>query len=93
MGDLVAGHLAGNVATRKVVLAWSVRTTETLEWVRPWMDEILAMPNRKEILEVLLFITKPRTAREVISRSEMIQMFPEQNINPAQELSIGVLDD
>ncbi|MCJ1427989.1 hypothetical protein MMC29_005896 [Sticta canariensis] len=74
--DLIAGHLAGTVATRKVVLVWSVRTTETLEWVRPWMDEILAMPNRKEILKVLLFITKPRNAREVISRSEMVQMFP-----------------
>lgn len=74
--DLLAGHLAGTVATRKVVLVWSVRTTETLEWVRPWMDEVLAMPNRKEALKVLLFVTKPRNAREVISRSETVQMFP-----------------
>lgn len=74
--DLLAGHLAGTVATRKIVLVWSVRTTETLEWVRPWMDEVLAMPNRKEVLKVLLFITKPRNAREVISRSETVQMFP-----------------
>lgn len=74
--NLLAGHLAGTVATRKVILVWSVRTTETLEWVRPWMDEVLAMPNRKEVLKVLLFITKPRNAREVISRSETVQMFP-----------------
>lgn len=74
--DLLAGHLAGTVATRKVILVWSVRTTETLEWVRPWMDEVLSMPNRKEVLKVLLFITKPRNAREVISRSETVQMFP-----------------
>lgn len=74
--DLLAGHLAGTVATRKVILVWSVRTTETLEWVRPWMDEVLAMPNRKEVLKVLLFITKPRNTREVISRSETVQMFP-----------------
>lgn len=74
--DLLAGHLAGTVATRKVILVWSVRTTETLEWVRPWMDEVLAMPNRKQVLKVLLFITKPRNAREVISRSETVQMFP-----------------
>lgn len=73
--DLLEGHLAGTVATRKIILVWSVRTTETLEWVRPWMDQILAMPNRREVLKVLLFVTKPRNVREVVSRSEMVQMF------------------
>lgn len=74
--DLLNGHQAGTVATRKVILVWSVRTTETLEWVRPWMDDILAMPNRREVLKVLLFVTKPRNVREVVSRSERVQMFP-----------------
>lgn len=74
--DLLGGNLAGTVATRKIILVWSVRTTDSLEWVRPWMDEILAMPNRREVLKVLLFVTKPRNAREVISRSERVQMFP-----------------
>lgn len=73
--DLLDGHLAGTVATRKIILVWSVRTAETLEWVRPWMDEILAMPNRREVLQVLLFVTKPRNVREVVSRSERVQMF------------------
>ncbi len=34
------------------------------------------MPNRREVLKVLLFVTKPRNAREVVSRSETVQMFP-----------------
>ncbi|KAK4695455.1 hypothetical protein P7C71_g2302, partial [Lecanoromycetidae sp. Uapishka_2] len=74
--DLLHGHAAGTVATQKIVLVWSVKNTETLEWVRPWMDEILQMPNRKQVLKVLLFVTKPRSAREVVSRSETVQMYP-----------------
>lgn len=74
--DLLAGHEAGTVATQKIVLVWSVKNTETLEWVRPWMDEILQMPNRKQVLKVMLFVTRPRSAREVISRSETVLMFP-----------------
>jgi len=74
--DLLAGYHDGTVAARKVVLVWSVRTTEQLEWVRPWMDQILAMPGRRELLKILLFVTKPRSAREVVSPSATVQMFP-----------------
>ena len=74
--DLLLRHRAGTVATQKVVLCWSVKNTETLEWIRPWMDEILQMGNRKQVLRVLLFVTQPRSAREVVSRSETVQMFP-----------------
>ncbi len=73
---LIEGNEAGTVATRKIILVWSVRTTETLEWIRPWMDQILAMPNRRQILKILLFVTKPRSAREVVSRSETVLMYP-----------------
>lgn len=74
--DLLLGNEAGTAATRKIILVWSIRTTETLEWIRPWMDEILALPNRRQVLKVLLFVTKPRSTREVVSRSETVQMFP-----------------
>ena len=80
--DLLQGQQAGTVATQKVVLCWSVKNTETLEWIRPWMDEILQMSNRKQVLKVLLFVTQPRSAREVVSRSETVQMFPGR-CNPA----------
>ena len=74
--DLLRGHAAGTIATQKIILVWTVKNTETLEWVRPWMDEILQMPNRKQVLKVLLFVTKPRSAKEVVSRSETVQMYP-----------------
>ncbi|KAL6720364.1 hypothetical protein ACLMJK_002285 [Lecanora helva] len=74
--ELLEGHAAGTVATQKIVLVWSVKNTETLEWIRPWMDQILQMGNRKQVLKVMLFVTKPRNPREVVSRSETVQMFP-----------------
>ncbi|KZF24127.1 putative metalloreductase [Xylona heveae TC161] len=74
--DLLRGYEEGTVAARKLVLVWSVRHTEHLEWVRPWMDQILSMPGRREVLKVLLFVTKPRSPREVISPSATVQMYP-----------------
>ena len=74
--DLIAGYADGTVATRKIVLVWTVRTTEHLEWVRPWMDVVLQMPGRREILKILLFVTKPKSPREVVSPSATVQMFP-----------------
>lgn len=58
---LLQGYERGTVSTRKVVFVWSVPNVESLEWVRPWMDEILHMSCRREVLKVLLFVTKPRT--------------------------------
>lgn len=74
--DLLAKYEEGSVATQKIIFVWSVRTTEQLEWIRPWMDEILAMPYRKQVVKIMMFITKPRDAREVRSRSETVLMFP-----------------
>ncbi|KAL1650864.1 hypothetical protein SLS58_000983 [Diplodia intermedia] len=73
---LVAGYHAGTVAARKVVLVWSIPNTECLEWVRPWMDEILRMPGRREVLKILLFITRPKNHAEINSTSGSVQMFP-----------------
>ena len=74
--DLLARYEEGQVATQKIILVWSVRTTEHLEWIRPWMDEILAMPYRKQVVKIMMFVTKPRDAREVRSRSETVLMYP-----------------
>ena len=74
--DLLIGNMEGTTATQKIVLIWTVKNTETLEWIRPWMDQVLALPNRKQVLKVMLFVTRPRSAREVVSRSETVLMFP-----------------
>ena len=73
--DLLEGNAAGTVATQKIVLVWTVPTVECLEWVRPWMDQILPMGNRTQVLKILIYVTRPRSPREVISRSETVKMF------------------
>lgn len=73
---LIEGFNEGVIATRRVTLVWIIRDTESLEWVRPWMDEILRMPRRREILNIRLFVTRPKNTREIHSASSTVQMFP-----------------
>lgn len=73
---LIEGFNNGSVATRRITLIWIVRDYESLEWIRPWMDEVLRMPNRKEILTIKLFITRPKNSKEIVSASTTVQMFP-----------------
>lgn len=73
---LLQGRTDGTVATRKVLLVWIIREAEHLEWVRPWMDEILCMKGRRDILTIKLFITRPKNPREIISPSSTVQMLP-----------------
>lgn len=74
--DLVAGFANGTVATRKIVLVWIIQTPEHLEWIRPWMTEILAMDRRREVLKIMLFVSRPRSTKEIHSPSSTVQMFP-----------------
>ncbi|KAH7037476.1 ferric reductase like transmembrane component [Microdochium trichocladiopsis] len=73
---LIEGHNDGVVATRRITLVWVMRDTEALQWIRPWMDEVLRLPNRREILSIKLFITRPKNAKEINSPSSTVQMFP-----------------
>lgn len=72
--DLVQGYADGTVATRKITLVWVVPHTECLEWVRPWMHEILGMEKRREVLRVLLYITRATLRQEIKSPSETVRM-------------------
>ena len=72
--DLISGYANSTTATRRIILVWTVRTTEQLEWVRPWMDTLLSMPGRRDVLQVELFITKPKSPREIHSPSGTVQM-------------------
>lgn len=73
---LMLQYAAGTCSTRKILLVWSVPNTEALEWVRAWMDRILKMEHRRDVLRVQLFVTKPRHREEVISNTGSVQMFP-----------------
>ncbi|KAL2259430.1 hypothetical protein VTK26DRAFT_6905 [Humicola hyalothermophila] len=73
---LIEGYNAGTVATRRITLVWIVREYEVLEWARPWMDKILRLPRRKEILQIRLFVTRPKASNQITSSSTTVQMFP-----------------
>lgn len=79
---LMLQYQAGTSSTRKILLVWSVPNTESLEWVRNWMDQVLRMEFRRDVLRIQLFITKPRHRGEVVSSTGSVQMFPGR-CNPA----------
>jgi len=74
--DLVVAYSNGTAAVRKVVLVWVIQSPEHLEWIRPWMTEILAMEKRREVLRIMLFVSRPRSTKEIHSPSATVQMFP-----------------
>lgn len=76
MRHLVDGFNEGTVATRRVTLVWIIREYESLEWVRPYMDTVLRIPNRKAILRVQIFVTRPQNPRDITSASTTVRMFP-----------------
>jgi len=74
--DLVAGYANGTVAARKIILVWTIQSPEHLEWIRPWMTSILAMDKRRDVLRIMLFVSRPRSTKEIHSPSATVQMFP-----------------
>lgn len=73
---LLEGYNAGTVATRRLTLVWIIREYESLEWVRPYMDTILRIPNRKDLLRIQVFVTRPQNPRDIVSSSSTVKMFP-----------------
>ncbi|EDN05717.1 conserved hypothetical protein [Histoplasma mississippiense (nom. inval.)] len=85
---------AGTIATRRIHLIWSVRTTEQLTWVSGFMDYILQLPKRREMLVTKLFISKPRSHKDIRSPSGTLLMFegrcrPDVIIDEAMEKHVG----
>ncbi|KLJ09438.1 hypothetical protein EMPG_15148 [Blastomyces silverae] len=73
---LIEGYTQGTVSARRVTLVWIIQSPEHLEWIRPWMNTILSMEGRRDVLRIMLFITRPRNTREIHSPSSTVQMFP-----------------
>ena len=72
---LLSGAHAKTVATRKIVLVWTVKDSSHFGWVRPWMDEIMVMPGRREMLKILLYVTKPRNPADYRSPGGTIRTY------------------
>ncbi|KAH7115386.1 ferric-chelate reductase [Dactylonectria estremocensis] len=73
---LLEGYNEGTVATRRITLVWIIREYESLEWVRPYMDTILRILHRKDVLRIHIFITRPQDPRDFVSASTTVRMFP-----------------
>jgi hypothetical protein len=73
---ILHGYNDGTVATRRLTLVWIVREYESLEWVRPYMDTLLRIPNRKDILRIQVFVTRPKNPKDITSASTTVRMFP-----------------
>ena len=74
--QLISGYTENMVAARRITLVWIIQSPEHLEWIRPWMTTILGMDKRRDILRIMLFITRPRNTKEIHSPSSTVQMFP-----------------
>ena len=73
---LLDGFNAGTVATRRVILVWSIRREEQMEWVQKWFNQILYTEHRREFLKVEIYVSKPRENQIITSRSQTVRMFP-----------------
>jgi len=73
--SLLAASAAHTAATRRISLVWIIQSPEHLEWVRPWMTQLLAMEGRRSRLRIDIFVTRPRRKDEVRSPSETVRMF------------------
>jgi len=87
--SLVSGYSSGTIAVRKIILVWIIQSPEHLEWIRPWMTSILAMDKRRECLRIMLFVSRPRSTKEIHSPSATVQMFPGRpNIETLLDLEV-----
>jgi hypothetical protein len=60
------------------------------------MTQILGMEKRRDILRILLFVTRPRSTKEIHSPSSSVQMFPGKPdvgalIQKEQERQVGAM--
>ena len=72
--ELVEAYTVGTVAARRVTLIWVIPFTDYLEWIRPWMHEVLGMQNRRDVLKVVLYITRAGLSQPIRSPSETVRM-------------------
>ncbi|OAG44624.1 hypothetical protein AYO21_01114 [Fonsecaea monophora] len=72
--SLVQGYTDGTVATQHITLVWVVPNCECLDWVREWMHEILNMENRRDVLTVVIHVTRASMNQDVRSPSSRVKM-------------------
>jgi predicted ferric reductase len=54
-------------AACRVVLVWVMRDSHAIEWVRPFIDDILAVPNADPVVRIDMYVTRAKTSTDLIS--------------------------
>ncbi|EDU48033.1 membrane protein [Pyrenophora tritici-repentis] len=55
---LLDAHNSNMAATQKIVLVWCVANLDALEWVQPWLDQIVTVPSFHEVVQIRLYVTR-----------------------------------
>ena len=92
--DLLVGYKR-TVATKKIILIWAIPFPEHLEWVRAWMEEILAMRVSPSVLRIMLFVSRQQN-NDFHANSETFQIYSgrpniEKLVRMIMEEQIGAL--
>lgn len=62
MHHIIQGWAAGTCATQKLVLVWSVRSLDQLDWARPFLEQLSRMDTCGRELEIVVHVTSLRGA-------------------------------
>ncbi|KAF1926906.1 ferric reductase [Didymella exigua CBS 183.55] len=55
---LLAGYHHNTLATRKIVLVWCIPTIECVKWIYPWLEELAAMSDCADIVQIQLYVSR-----------------------------------
>lgn len=62
---LMNGYGDGTVSARRILLIWAIRKQECFEWIKPFMPDLLRVPDCGEILRIKVFTTRETRERAV----------------------------
>ena len=71
MDHLIQGWAAVTNATQKLILVWSVRSLDQLQWARPWLEQLSRLDRHGRDLEIITHVTQLRSVEESIIPKEM----------------------
>ncbi|KAI4190525.1 MAG: hypothetical protein LQ346_004901, partial [Caloplaca aetnensis] len=71
MHHLIQGWAAGTNATQKLVLIWSVRSLDQLQWARPWLEQLSRMERDGRELQIVTYVTQLRRVEKAMESAEM----------------------
>lgn len=63
---LLRGWASGTCATHRLILVWSVRSLEQLEWALPWLEEMNRMERYGRDLDIMPYVTRSRSVDQIM---------------------------